>query len=149
MLIDLVSHYPWWIIALVLLIAELLAPGFFMIWISLAAALVGLVVLLLPSLGLLGQALLFVVLALASCYGYWGYVRPHMDRRSDQPLLNRRGEQLIGQRYVLDSAIVNGRGKARVGDSLWLVEGPDLPAGSTVEVLGVAGTTLRVQSSVG
>ena len=149
MLIDLVSHYPWWIIALVLLIAELLAPGFFMIWISLAAALVGLAVLLLPSLGLLGQALLFVVLALASCYGYWRYVRPHMDRRSDQPLLNRRGEQLIGQRYVLDSAIVNGRGKARVGDSLWLVEGPDLPAGSTVEVLGVAGTTLRVQSSVG
>lgn len=145
MLIDLVSHYLWWIVALVLLIAELLAPGFFMLWISVAAALLGLIVLLAPALTMLMQAMLFVVLALTSCYGYWRYLRPYLDKRTDQPLLNRRGEQLIGQRYILDSAIINGRGKARVGDSVWLVEGPDSPAGMSVEVLAVTGTTLRVQ----
>jgi membrane protein implicated in regulation of membrane protease activity len=59
--------------------------------------------------------------------------------------LNRRAEQLIGGRYVLIEAIVNGRGKARVGDGQWLVSGPDLPEGSTVEVVAVEGTTLKVR----
>ena len=64
---------------------------------------------------------------------------------SDLPLLNRRGEQLIGRRFVLDSAIVNGQGKARVGDSLWLVEGPELPMGAAIEVVAVDGSTLKVR----
>ncbi|NUO72762.1 MAG: NfeD family protein, partial [Frateuria sp.] len=59
--------------------------------------------------------------------------------------LNRRGEQMIGQRFVLIEAIVNGRGKARVGDGEWLVAGPELPLGATVEVVGVDGNTLKVR----
>ena len=62
-------------------------------------------------------------------------------------MLNRRAEQFIGRRYVLDTAIVNGQGKARVGDSHWLVAGPDLPVGETVEVVAVEGTTLKVRKA--
>ena len=54
---------------------------------------------------------------------------------------------MIGQRYVLVEPIVNGRGKARVGDGQWLVSGPDLPLGSTVEVVAVEGTTLQVRAA--
>jgi membrane protein implicated in regulation of membrane protease activity len=46
---------------------------------------------------------------------------------------------------VLIEPIVNGRGKARVGDGEWLVNGPDLPLGATVLVVGVEGNTLQVQ----
>jgi len=53
---------------------------------------------------------------------------------------------MIGQRYVLIEAIVNGRGKARVGDGQWLVTGPDLPAGAEVEVVGVDGALLKVRA---
>ena len=74
-----------------------------------------------------------------------------MRKKTDEPdaasKLNRRGEQLIGGRYVLETAIENGRGKARVGDSLWLVEGPDLPVGASVEVTGVHGATLVVRAA--
>ena len=66
-------------------------------------------------------------------------------RSAGDERLNRRGEQLIGRRYELIEAIVNGRGKARVGDGQWLVSGPDLPVGSTVEVIAVEGTTLKVK----
>ena len=76
---------------------------------------------------------------------YWKFVRRELGKASDQPLLNRRAEQFVGRRYVLDSAIVNGQGKARVGDSVWLVEGPELPAGAPIEVVAVNGTTLKVQ----
>jgi membrane protein implicated in regulation of membrane protease activity len=99
-----------------------------------------------PGLPLLIQAIAFALLAFVSCAVYWYGLRPKLQR--DEPgdeRLNRRGEQLIGRRYELIEAIVNGRGKARVGDGQWLVSGPDLPVGSTVEVIAVEGTTLKVK----
>ncbi|WP_266183535.1 NfeD family protein [Dyella humicola] len=141
-------HYWWWILALVLIALEVIMPGYFMLWIGIAAGVTGLVMLAAPGLSLLGQALVFAVLAFLSCAAYWYGLRPKLMRNEPgDALLNRRGEQKIGHRYVLAEAIVNGRGKARVGDSLWLVRGPDLPVGSMVEVVGVDGTTLLVRPS--
>ena len=97
---------------------------------------------------MLAQAILFAVLALAACALYARFLRPRLERREPgSERLNRRGEQMIGQRYELIEPIVNGRGKARVGDGQWLVSGPDLPAGSTVEVIAVQGTTLQVRAA--
>jgi|SRR5580765_7617719 membrane protein implicated in regulation of membrane protease activity len=140
-------HYGWWILALVLIGAELLVPGYFLIWIGLAAAALGIVTFLIPGISFLVQAVLFAVLTLASCFVYWRFVRKVIGEASDQPLLNRRAEQFVGQRYRLDTAIVGGRGKVRIGDSPWLAEGPDLPAGAEVEVIGVDGTTVKVRAA--
>jgi len=140
-------HYGWWIFVLVLIGAELLAPGYFLIWIGFAAAALGIVTFLVPELSFLVQAVLFAVLALVSCVVYWRFVRKVVDESSDQPLLNRRAEQFIGRRYTLDTAIVGGKGKVRIGDSPWLAEGPDLPAGAEVEVIAVSGTTVKVRAA--
>jgi membrane protein implicated in regulation of membrane protease activity len=148
MLMNLTAHYGWWLLALVLIGVELVVPGYFMLWIGIAAAAMGLVLMFVPELSFMAQAVVFAVLALISCFVYWRFVRRVLNEPSDQPRLNRRAEQFIGRRYVLDSAIVNGQGKARVGDSLWMVEGPDLPVGATVEVIGVDGATLRVQKAI-
>lgn len=147
MLTNLATHYGWWLIALVLIGAEIIAPGFFMLWIGIAAAAMGVVVLVLPDLSFAVEVVLFVLLSLASCYLYWKFIRHVRDTLTDQPLLNRRAEQYVGRKYILDSAIVNGHGKARVGDSLWMVEGPELPAGSPIEVVSVDGTTLKVRAA--
>lgn len=138
--------YLWWIAAFVLITAEIVLPGFFLLWIGLAAAGVGTLLLVVPEINLLSQVVIFVVLAFAACFGYWRLARNSL-RASPLPTLNRRAEQLIGQRYVLDSAIENGRGKAKVGDSLWLVEGPDLPAGTAVAVVAVEGSLLYVRAA--
>ncbi|GLQ92303.1 NfeD family protein [Dyella acidisoli] len=140
------AHYLWWIVALVLIAIEVIMPGYFMLWIGIGAAATGLLVLLMPGLSLMAQAVMFVVLAFVSCAVYWYAVRPALQKRDESDgRLNRRGEQLIGRRYVLIEAIVNGRGKARVGDGQWLVSGPDMPVGSTVEVVAVEGATLQVK----
>jgi membrane protein implicated in regulation of membrane protease activity len=145
---ELSTHYLWWILALLLIAGELLLPGYFLLWIGLAAAAMGVVLWLDPTLGLLGQAILFGLLAFASCVGYARWLRPRLERRaSGDERLNRRAEQMIGQRYELIEPIVNGRGKARVGDGQWLVSGPDLPRGTTVEVIAVDGTTLKVRAA--
>jgi membrane protein implicated in regulation of membrane protease activity len=143
---NLVNNYGWWLLALVLIAAEMLAPGYFLLWIGIAAGVMGLVTLVVPGLPGIAQAVLFGLLAIAACLVYWKFIRPVAEQRDDQPLLNRRGAQLVGQRFVLAESIVNGRGRVKVGDSEWLAEGPDLPAGSEVEVVSVSGTTLRVES---
>ena len=141
-------HYLWWILALLLIAGEIMLPGYFLLWIGLAAAAMGVLLWLLPTLGLLAQAVLFALLALVACVLYARFLRPLLERRAPgDARLNRRGEQMIGQRYVLCEAIVNGRGKVQVGDGQWLVSGPDLPLGSTVEVLAVQGTTLQVRAA--
>ena len=141
---NLVNHYGWWLLALVLIGVEMLLPGYFMLWIGIAAGAIGLVMLVFPGLPAIAQALLFAVFSIAACLIYWKYIRPLAEQRNDQPLLNKRGAQLVGQRFVLCDAIVDGRGKVRVGDGTWLAEGPDLPVGSEVEVISVQGTTLKV-----
>jgi membrane protein implicated in regulation of membrane protease activity len=141
---NLVNHYGWWLLALLLIAAEMLAPGYFMLWIGIAAGAMGLLMLVVPGLSAIAQAVVFALLAIAACLAYWKFLRPLAEQRDDQPLLNKRGAQLVGQRFVLCDAIVNGRGKVKVGDGTWLAEGPDLPAGSEVEVTAVQGTTLKV-----
>jgi len=146
---DFSTHYLWWLLALLLIGGEVLLPGYFLLWIGLAAAAMGVLSWLVGGLGLLMQAVLFGALAFAFCVGYARWLRPRFERREQagDERLNRRGEQMIGQRYELVEPIVNGRGKARVGDGQWLVNGPDLPLGATVEVVAVDGNTLKVRAT--
>lgn len=143
---NLVNNYGWWLLALVLVGAEMIMPGYFMLWIGIAAAFMGVVTLIAPGLPSIAQAVVFALLAIAACLAYWKFIRPLAEVRNDQPLLNRRGKKLVGERFVLIEPIVNGRGKVKVGDGQWLAEGPDLPAGSEVEVVAVDGTSLRVRA---
>ena len=143
---NLIDNYGWWLLALVLIGAEMILPGYFMLWIGIAAGIMGAIVLLVPTLSAIAQALVFALLAILTCTMYWRFIRPLAEHRNDQPLLNRRGAKLVGQRFVIVESIVNGRGKVKVGDGSWLAEGPDLPAGSEVEVVGVNGTTLKVRA---
>ena len=60
--------------------------------------------------------------------------------------LNQRGQQLLGRRFTLETALVNGRGHVRVGDSSWpVIADDDLAAGSKVEVVAIEGITLRIR----
>jgi membrane protein implicated in regulation of membrane protease activity len=145
---NLVNNYGWWLLALLLIGAEMILPGYFLLWIGIAAGLMGAIVLLAPALPAIAQAIVFALLAIVTCTIYWRFIRPLAEHRNDQPLLNRRGEKLVGQRFVVIEPIVNGRGKVRVGDGTWLAEGPDLVAGSEVEVVAVSGTTLRVKAAL-
>ena len=140
------SPWFWWGVALALFALEALLPGSFMLWLGFAAVGTALLDLLLPLSGA-AQWMLFAVLSLISVGLGWQYKKKHPDGASDQPLLNRRAAQLVGQVYALDSAIVDGRGRLKIGDAFWAASGPDLPAGTRVRVMAVDGTTLRVEAA--
>ena len=135
----------WAALAVVLFAAEALAPGALMLWMGIAAAAVFLTVWAIDGMSVLLQVILFVVLSFVSIQVYRTWFRQRA-RPSDQPLLNRRAEQLIGRVVTLDQAISAGVGRAKVDDAFWVVAGPDLPQGSTVRVVAVDGMTLKVQA---
>lgn len=139
------DFWHWWILALALTIAEALLPGTFLLWMGIAALLLGILLWAMPTLSLEIQLALFAILSLVSIAGWRLWQRKHPDE-SDQPTLNRRGEQYVGRVFVLDAPIENGYGKVRVGDSLWRVQGDDAAAGSRVRVTGVDGVVLVVET---
>ncbi len=135
--------WHWLVLGIVLMAAELLLPGFFLLWFGIAAVVVAAVVGLAPELAPSLQLLLFALLALVAVAVYLRFFR--RPEEGDAPALNRRAEQLVGQVFELDGPLRDGRGRVRAGDTLWPVVGPELPAGAKVRVVGVAGTRLRVE----
>jgi membrane protein implicated in regulation of membrane protease activity len=135
----------WACVSLLLMAAEMLAPGAFMLWLGFAAAGV-FALLLVAALTPIWQAVTFVLLSLVSVTVYWRLFRKS-GPMSDQPLLNRRAEQLVGQVYQLDTAILDGRGRLKIGDAFWAVEGPDMPARTPVRIVAVDGMSLRVEAA--
>jgi membrane protein implicated in regulation of membrane protease activity len=138
------DYWHWWILALVLTIAEAVLPGTYLLWMGIAAFLLGLLLWALPGLSLEIQLALFALLSLVSIAGWHLWQRRHPNG-SDQPTLNRRGEQHVGRVLVLEEPIENGFGKVRVGDSLWRVKGDDMAVGARVRVTGADGVVLVVE----
>ena len=143
MSIEQLSHWHWWILAVGLIILEVFAPGAFFLWLGIAAGVVGGLVYLMPNTGWEYQILVFSVLSVVSIV-VWRKFFKTTPADTDQPALNRRGEQYVGRAFTLEEPIVNGLGKIRVDDSTWKIHGEDCPAGTRVEVTGVDGTVLLV-----
>lgn len=140
------ANAPWsWIIAgLVLLGLELVLPGGFLLWMGISGIITGLIVLVQP-LGWPVQWLIFGVLSLVSIALWVGWSR-NRKATSDRPYLNRRAEQFTGYEAVLEQPIVQGFGRVVLGDTVWRVAGPDLPAGQRVRIVGSDGNVLRVEA---
>ncbi len=135
----------WWLVgALALAIAELIAPGFFLVFIAAGAAITGLVLLVLPDLPLLVQVAIFA----AATAGSVGLGRRWYRRRpvsTEDPLLNDRAARLVGEIVEVTEAISAGGGRVRVGDGAWPARGPDAPSGTRVRVVGAASGELLVE----
>jgi membrane protein implicated in regulation of membrane protease activity len=139
-----IEFWNWWVAAIVLIVVEVFAPGTVALWMAVSAAVVGLLLLAIPDLTWQIQFLVFAVLSVATVVVWRAYQLRH-PTVTDQPALNRRGEQYVGRVFTLSEAIVNGTGKIHVDDTMWKVDGADLPEGTKVRVTGVAGTVLTVE----
>lgn len=140
------ENTPWsWIIAgLILLALELVVPGGFLVWLGIAGVLTGLIVFFQP-LDWPVQWVIFGTLSLVSILVWVRYSRGRA-ASTDRPLLNQRAEQFIGRQAVLDRPIEGGFGRLALGDSIWRISGPDLPAGQKIRIVGADGAVLRVEA---
>ena len=142
--------WNWWILALVLMGLEILAPGTFFLWFGISAFVIGTISLAVGSeTGFWiwqTQVVGFVVLSfIAALFG-----RKFMNERgwntSDNPTLNARAAQMVGRIGVLNEPIAGGQGRVKIGDTTWRVSGPELPAGVQVKVVSEHSGLLVVEA---
>jgi inner membrane protein len=143
-LIPVIGNWFWWIAAGILLFVELVAPGVFLMWLGLAAATVGIITYVFP-LAWQVEALLFAALAVVYVYVGRPWYAGARHAKTDQPNLNQRINDFVGQTYLLEEPIIAGQGKLNINGSRWDLLGPDLAKGSKVYVSAVEGMKLRVR----
>ena len=134
----------WLIGGVLLLILEVIAPGFFLVFIGAAAMATGLFTVLF-NLGLAPQLALFALYAvIAVLFGRRFYANRAVD--STDPLLNDRVGRLVGKMVTVVAAVDDHDGRVRVGDSEWSARGGPAAVGERVRITGVEGNCLTVEA---
>lgn len=144
--------WTWFMAAAILLALEMVVPGVHFLWFGVAAAVVGVLALSLAGLGA-GlawpvQVVIFAALSVATVFCVRRWARPESSA-SDEPGLNARAEQYLGWTCTVAEPIEGGRGRIKVGDTVWIAEGPDMPLGAQAKVTGARGTVLVVERVAG
>ena len=127
----------WLIAALVLGIAELAAPGIFLVFLAIAAAVTGIALLALPELPIAVQLASFAVWSTVTVLIGRRWYRDYPVAGADR-MLNDRSARMVGQIVIVETAIVEGRGRVLVGDGSWPARGDDAAAGTRVRITRVA-----------
>ncbi len=141
--IDVVFWY-WWVVAVFMLGIEMLSPGFLFLWMAISGFIVGLLVLVFPSLDIQMQLFIFSILSVVSVFAWKRYMMAN-PIQTDHPYLNQRTQGYVGHRYYLVEAIENGVGRIKIDDTLWEVEGEDCPIKSRVEIIATDGSSFQVE----
>jgi inner membrane protein len=136
-------HYLWLALGLALIVGEMTIPGVFLIWLSGAAIITGLVTWATP-IGVPLQIVLFAVLAVVSVFIGRNYLRDNPIEAAD-PKMNDRGARAVGETVVVTQVIADGSGRVKLGDSEWLAKGPDAEPGTKMRVSGADGAVLLVE----
>lgn len=141
-----INYWHWLIIGIVLLSLEMVFGAYYFLWMGIAAGIVGVIMFFVPSLPWLAQVIIFTVLSLTSFVLFKLYQKRN-PVISDQPTLNKRGQQYVGRIFTLSEPIINGIGKVKVDDTTWKVSGEDMQAGSKVRVIAVDGIIFKVEAA--
>jgi len=137
------SGWLWTIGGVLLLIAEIIAPGVFLVWIGIAAIVTGIFALLF-GIGVAGQLGLFALYAvLAVMAGRRFYAVKGVEHSG--PGLNNPSARLIGRRVVVVQPVDENSGRVRVGDSEWSARGGPAEPGQKVRITAVEGNCLIVE----
>ena len=141
-----IEAWHWVVLGAALAVGEIFIPSAILIWCGGAAIALGLALWALPPIAWEWQIAAFIVLAPAAV-ALGLALRRRWAKPESKAEVNLGAARLLGQRAILANAIVAGRGSAKLGDSVWPVTGPDLPAGTTVTVTATDGVTLTVAAA--
>lgn len=118
------GYLGWFSIGLLFVLAELFVPGTYLIWFGFSAFVTGILV----SVMSLSATEILVCFALISAafsgIGWYTYAKVLNKTKVPEKYkyLNDMAGAHIGKVYNLSEDVVDGRAKAKVGDTFWLIE---------------------------
>ena len=142
--------WSWFIIGLLLMLAELLLPGVFLIWFGISALVIG-------TLTLISftdvawwpwQAQIVAFGALSLVLALMGRRLFLSDTENDAALrINDPLSRHVGSEATMHQAIENGSGQVKLGDTVWRANSTtNMPKGAKVRVVGHEEGTLIVEA---
>ncbi|MBN9672388.1 NfeD family protein [Roseibium aggregatum] len=134
--------WSWFVLGLILLGLEILAPGTIFLWFGLSALVVGVVALLFDLPWQIYVALFLALSLISLLIGRRLMIK--MASEKGDPGLNQRGSRYIGREFTLTVPLSEGTGNLSIDDTIWRITGPDLPAGTKVRVESIDGARLVV-----
>lgn len=141
--------WHWIGIGIVLLTLEVAVGTFDLLWIAMAAFVTALFTLLAPGIAnWQGQLVCFGVVAVIFVVMGRTVFRGLRRPASTHPTLNDRTEAMIGQRAEAFTSFDQGKGRVKVGDSVWQavqVDDAVIIEGDGVVIAGSDGTTLKIK----
>lgn len=146
-------HMEWWhwiVGGIVLILAELAIPSFFVVWFGLGALVTGLLALALPDLSLTVQTATWTAASLAMVFLWFRVFRPGVHKTR----IGQAEGEAIGEIGLLVSAVapfVRGRVRFQrpvLGSEEWacLADAP-IAAGERVKVVAVEGSFLKISKA--
>jgi inner membrane protein len=142
------GFWRWFALAALLFAVELTTGTAYLLWLSAAAVMTGIVIALPGEINFATELLLFGVFAIGSTL-FGRRFFPPSAITSDQPDLNNPMLRHIGARAVAIGDFSGGQGRVALGDTQWGAQtrdGSNPSDGTGLEVVSVNGTTLYVQA---
>lgn len=140
-----IQPWHWLVLGIVLLIAETLGTGGFLIGIAIAAFVQSIIAVSFENLSWDFQLMVFGINCVLFTFIYWRFFR-RFNQKTDSPVINDRAAQLIGRQLLLQDPLTNGVGKILIGDTFWRASAErELPAGTKIEIVSSDGMNLVVR----
>ena len=146
-------HPEWWVWivgGVALMLAELAVASFFVIWFGLGALLVGLLMLLMPTLSLTAQLATWTIASLAMVVLWFRVFKQNQHKT----LVGTADGEVMGEIGLLVGAVAPfARGKVRfqrpiLGSEEWVCTADAaIAAGERVKVVAVEGSYLKVSKA--
>lgn len=141
-----IEFWHWWILACLMLVLEMVLPGIIFLWLSIAAAAVGFVVLLVPDIAMELQLIAFGVFSVLSFVIGRRFLRRDLSGANEDDVSSTRSS-LVGKTTVLTEKTTHGRVRQSVYGSSWVLKSDaDLAKGQKVRVCGIEGNTLLIEA---
>lgn len=140
-----VEFWHWWILACLILVLEMLLPGVIFLWLAIAAAVSGVIVLIVPDISVELQLIAFGVASVVSFVLGRRVLRPGRSGLDEEDV-SSASSSLVGKTAILDDNTSNGRIRQSVYGSSWVLQSEgELSKGQKVRVYGIDGNTLLIR----
>ncbi len=142
-------YWHWIVVGIGLMLAEIFLGSFFIFWFGAAACAVGLIVLVLPGLGVAGQFVIWGLLSTGFAIAWFKFLKPLSKDRTKAGLSREALLGEIGQ--VLSPPNGEAKGMLRfpaplLGSDEWLIISQDeLQIGDRASVVDLSGNSLIVK----
>ncbi len=134
----------WFAIGIILLICEVLGTAGFLLGAAVAALIMGVVMLIFPSIQLSVQLLMYAISSTVMTLFYFKSLRAHWQQTTST--LETPAEQLIGRQFILDQSIAkNQEVSIQLSSTRWMVIArSSLNKGDMVKVVGADTQRLEI-----